>query len=123
MRRGALTLMLQSGISIMTSEPEAGQNLTEENGEVLEVREQEGGRKQGQRRQQAEVMRGHNNRTGGKQTNRHTDTHNGISTTYYCGISERSSDGNTLLQCYYITITAAVTFVYRFLVVITAFWL
>lgn len=56
MKRGALTLMLQSGISIMTSEPEAGQNLTEENGEALEVREQEGGRKQGQQRQQAEVM-------------------------------------------------------------------
>ena len=31
--------MLQSGISIMTSEPEAEQNLTEENGAALETRE------------------------------------------------------------------------------------
>lgn len=101
----------------MTSEPEAGQNLTEENGEALEVREQEGGRK----RAAKAAGRGHGSATttatgqvGNQQTNRHRDTHNGISTTYYCGISEGSCDGNTLLQCYYIT-TAAV--------VITALWL
>lgn len=41
---GALTLMLQSGISIMTSEAE--QNLTEENGDALEVRETRGTRGQ-----------------------------------------------------------------------------
>lgn len=69
----------------MTSEPEAEQNLTEENGAVLEIRETR------ERKERHECSRRrswlHYNNTTRGETHKQTDKqkHNGISTTtYWC---------------------------------------